>query len=71
MLYCVELLPQENLTTNNRLEAEAALYFGESFNRLKHHSVYLLQFEPTTPPEEAERGAIVAQGSGLAVGKHR
>lgn len=60
MLYCVELLPQEILTTASRLEAEAAVYFGESFSSLQQHSVYLLQFEPATPSEQAEKASILA-----------
>ncbi|MDB5081394.1 MAG: phosphoribosylformylglycinamidine synthase [Chloroflexi bacterium] len=60
MLYCVELLPQETLTTANRLAAEAAGYFGESFTSLKHHAFYLLQFDPATSPEAAEKAAAQA-----------
>ena len=66
MLYCVELLPQETLTTANRYAAEAASYFGESFSDLRQHAVYLLQFEPNTPPDTAEKACILAAQKLLA-----
>src|SRR4051794_22936618 len=66
MLYCVELLPQETLTTANRYAAEAASYFGESFSDLRQHTVYLLQFEPNTPPDAAEKACILAAQKLLA-----